>query len=333
MRAIIGFLALGAVLLAALNWIALLPGGNLREIEMRQQLDALDGRDAAAIGGSGARALDFSAMCIDGSSYLWAHEYLETSAVARVALGRPNAPRDWFVVTGPTTQSFDNGSPAGPWVGQRLSTYRTLYRLGYRGLIGGDWRSALLAIGVPSLGDEVWQPHLSLLVRAVGLTPSRPRGMPPGGGPASPASDAAKLQAEADKWIVARAALLRRVAYYDPHVRERGWRSLLGLNRAVAARGGRMYVIVPPTARAGLRVAARLMPDEVRDFRRLLARVESEGAVVSWHWDDPAFVDDPAMFSDVQHLTPAGAAIFSRRLGEELRDRGVLDVSCPRSPA
>jgi hypothetical protein len=325
MRRVIAFFAIGLVLLAALNWLARLPGGDAREREMRARLTAISGHEAVSLGASTANGFDLSPLCLDALQYHLTQDVFEMAAVVDFTLSRPKPPRLWFAILAPTIQSFDNGSPGAGWPGQREASYRALYSDGYRGLIGGDWRHALTANLMPAMGDEAWRPHMRWLLGALGYGVDRGT---PNDVVMRMTVDPRRAEALGDEFARSRAAVLRRIAYYSPGVPSRAADALLGMGEKIRRSGGQLVVIVPPMTRAAHQAAERHMPGELRGFQTLLGRLSAAGVAVRDHWRDPRFDGRYDLFHDTQHLNARGAALFSHIAAEELRGPLRIQTGC-----
>jgi hypothetical protein len=336
MRQIVAFFGIGLLLLAALNWLARLPGGDWREREMRERLAAMPGRPAVSIGSSIANGFNMAQLCPSGLEYHLTQDAFEMQAAVDFALARPRPARLWIALVAPSIQSWDNGSPGAGWPGHRMTSYRALYSQGYRGLIGGDWRRALTANLMPAIGDEAWRPHMRWLFDLVrGRRAEAPGGVPPG--LADRAGWVAQMQERLDPRIAAafaneraatRAANLRRIAYYTPDVERHASAALIDMNAAIRRSGGRLVVVVPPMTREAREATARHMPEQIGGLRSLLERLTRAGALVRDHWADPRFEGRYDLFRDNEHLNFAGGAAFSRILAADLVEPLDLEMRC-----
>jgi hypothetical protein len=180
---------------------------------------------------------------------------------------------------------------------------------------------------LPPLGYTEWTPRL---VRAAeGLTGRRLR-EPATANIAPQTLDPAQAAFEAHATLAKTRIFLGRVAYYDSGVARRAEAALLRMHRAIRARGGQMVLVVPPIPREARAEVSRIFRPDVIGFRAMADRLAADGVIVAWHWDDPAFDGRHALFRDTEHLSDAGAALFSRALGDELRGRGLLPpANCP----
>lgn len=316
------FFGLGFVLLMLLNGLSWLvdDAGDLRR--MQADLAGVQGREAVTLGGSVGTAIRYPQMCLDGADYYWnGQDLFEVAAVAGLILDGPAPPKYWIVVAAPTAQAYDNGAPASERGGRRREFHRLLFRHGRFGMIGGDWRQVLVTALTPALGYDAWGGRFhNLLHRAGPASASPPAG-------AEPKVDPATAEAEADDYASRQAAHLERMAYYDGSIARRSEAALTGLNRRIRARGGTMILVVPPMTEAVRTSTGKRLGLEVRGFEAMIGRLAAQGVVVSDHWRDPAFGRRYDLFADNQHLNGAGARAFSRRLGAELRDRGVLPAA------
>jgi hypothetical protein len=326
MRSALKFFALGLLLLVLLNWLSQLPPEARAEVEeIEARLAQIPGHRAVLLGGSSAVAVDFPSLCLDGIPFQHdVQDLFEVAALGGLILERPNPPRYWFVEALPTAQLVDNGSRAAETIRPRRNLYRAMFALGDYRLIAGDWRQAFIAFAAPSLGSGAWSAHFERGARLLGLSVSA---APGAGAPALPHS-AAEFAANAPAEALERKQVLRRMDYYDPDIGARAERALQDLNARIRARGGVMILVVPPMPQAASRATLAALPREVAQFAAMLRRLAARGAFIADDWTGP-LAARPELFRDAMHLNPAGAAIFSRRLGANLRARNIL----PPAPA
>lgn len=335
MRQIIAFLAIGLVLFLGLNRLSeVFPERQGDLTRMHAALSRVPGRQAVTLGGSIGADVDYAAMCLDGADFYWdSQDLFEVAAFADLMLDRPAPPRYWLVMAAPTAEGIDNGSKASGRAGHRRLMHRFLAQAGKPGLINGDWREAFLATAVPALRDDVWRPHLLALAHLAGVGP----GPAPASAGARPRAllrlDPAVSAATAPADVQRRAERLARIAYYDPHVPEQSTEALLRMNARIRARGGTMILVVPPMPTTVREATIKGLGPTVRDFNHRLERLARAGVVIVDHWADPAFAGRYELFQDNEHLNHDGAALFSRRLAEDLRARGVLPAAACPTPA
>lgn len=328
------FFGLGFVLLMALNGVSWLVDDTGEHRMMQKALTRVQGRDAVTLGGSVGGGIRYSHMCVDGADYYWnSQDLFEVEAIADLILDGPAPPRYWIVVAAPTAQSYDNGAAASERGGRRREFHRLLFRHGRFGMIGGDWRQVLVTALTPALGYDAWGGRFRVLLHRMGLAGAPPP--PPGlaerdGLKLDPGVAVTEAAASADL----QAAHLERMAYYDGSIPRRSEQALLRMNRRIRASGGTLILVVPPMTAAARASTERRLGPQVRAFEELLKRLAAEGVIVSDHWGDSEFGERYDLFADNQHLNGPGAAAFSRRLGAELRGRGVLPaLDCPTGPA
>jgi hypothetical protein len=330
MRPIIVFFVLGFALLFGLSSIGRALDDQSEFADMKAGLARVEGHEAVSLGGSVARAIDFSALCLDGTEYYWnSQDTFEVAGVVDLMLSRPSPPRLWFLVLAPTAQAYNNGAAASRSVQHRRNVHQLMLDSGHLNPIDGDWRQAVVTAVTPALGYEAWGQRLRVALYRLGLAREPVRPVPWNVRPDT-GLDPEQAAVDAVTSAMDQADYLDSIAYRDGDVAERSSRALHRINRRIRARGGTLFIIVPPmTEPIRTQTSARVGP-EVDTFDRLLDSLAGEGVVVSRHWDDPDWAGRFDLFFDITHLNRAGAARFSRQLAAELRDAGALPAAeCP----
>ncbi|MDI1281811.1 hypothetical protein [Brevundimonas sp.] len=334
MRHIIVFFALGFALLLGLSSLGRLLDDRPELADMRAGLARVEGRQAVSLGGSVARAVDFSALCLDGTEYFWnSQDTFEVAGMVDLMLARPSPPRLWFLVLAPTAQAYNNGAAASRSVEHRRNVHQLMLESGRLNPIDGDWRQAVVTAVTPALGFEAWSERIRVALYRLGLGKAPVRPVPWTLGPDT-GLDPAQAAVDAVTSAESQADYLHSIAYRDAEVAARAGRALHRMNQRIRSRGGTLFIIVPPMTEPIRSQTNRRLGPEVAAFDRLLDGLAGEGVVVSRHWDDPDWADRFDLFYDNTHLNRAGAARFSRQLAAELRATGAIPVTeCPAEPA
>ena len=308
--------------LAALNLAGRVPiSGPTEPQKMQAKFDRIAGKEAVSLGGSTGNAIDFDAMCIDGAPfYNNGQDLFESEALIDLILSRPDPPRLFFLSTSPASQLYDNAIPGLANVYRRRYTYTFLQGEGEWGLIGDDWRQAMLAPIMPAVGQHLVEPWHIALLDALGRIP------PPD--PAVVHDTLSVPPEEADvlaKGVLAEwEAAAQAVTDADPTTPARTHQTLLRIADKVAAHGGQLVLVESPFIDEFNRPLQQADWFETDEFNALLRDLETRGAIVIDDWQNRATRYDAALFRDSAHLNAKGARIYSRRLEKILRSRGIV---------
>ena len=211
-----------------------------------------------------------------------------------------------MATAGPNCRPRRSGSCCTP---RRRETYRLLRHYGDFSLIGGDWRDALTSL-VP-VGEEDWLPVLARAGLANGAPFDRRTGDQRWREQVMPRRF---TQEEAGALIEGRMAEIAALEYRDPQIARRARETMTRLARRLAARKGKLVIVVMP-ARDELRQAmARSAPSWKEGFDGLLAAARTSGATII---DAGRLADgrlQPADFADPVHLNRQGAETLAEIL-------------------
>lgn len=325
MRNLVFFALAAATLLVVLKVVGDVTAP-AHDLEQRHaQFETISGRDAVSLGSSVGHAIRFDPMCIDGQEYTASgQDFFEIAAFADAMLALPQPPKLWFIGIAPPGQLQDNGSRAEyktDW--RRRQAYRLLWAQQNPSLIDNDWRGVVTTFISPPLGWNEWQPRIR---RAMDIMQKRE---PHKITQFQPWTDTGTITAEEDRrsalaWADNQSGRINAVRYYDADLAERSQAALTQTNSNIRAQGGTMIIVVPPMTEALSRQAMRVFEQDIGEFRQMLRQLESEGAIVLWHWDNPEYHRNLGLFRDNRHLNMAGTTMFSEQIGRELVEMGVV---------
>lgn len=316
------FIAFGACVLGVFNIVARMPiNGPKPAQSMAIAYRNVPGRDAVSLGGSSARALDFEAMCIDGSRFFHSsQDAFEIEALVQLILSNERAPKYFFLVIAPETLHHDNASVAFSTSSRRRYTYQFLHSIGQWGLIDDDWRYAALSEAVPDYGDQFrFDLQEGLKIAFTGQTPRNFQAE----------DDKQAVTAEENTRMARQSAtewkeLARKQAYFAPETLENAASAITRSVKRVQD-ADKQVIIVPPPYMLQLQLLMRsdVSAAAIR-YERLMRETEALGAVVLDLRDLAATHLGPEYFRDAAHLNSIGSWLFSKKAGQELRHRGVI---------
>lgn len=314
---IAGYLAAIAVLgglFTGLNWMSLhlFP----EDAAFLGQIDTtwrgMPKAEAITIGGSTAASIDFAELGQRGlASYWGGTDSFETEALLALMLPRAQALRTVFLPVDPVMLAADNAHRAA---GRRRAYYRALAKYGQQGLIGGDWRNALIAWYLPLVRADRWQPPLRHVIG--------PAAVPAPSSFVSTATDSRTAEAWMTSDIAKRSLLmtkkLRDGLYRHPDIPLRVAGAMGQIQDQLSTRGIQLVLFEPPVTAAYLREVADFTAQFQEDFDALMENARRRGAIVVSYRAHPLFVQRYDLFKDANHLNPDGARLFSRLLRADI---------------
>ncbi len=317
------FAALGVILLSLLNLANQWPSAVRQEqMAARAALAKTTGRQAVVIGGSTGVSIDFAAMELDGAPFFFsASDLFEAAAIGELIFDRPKPPCYLFLMIAPTATSVNNGSPGSAFAPRRRLAYQILWSAGRWRLIDGDWRQPLVELFAPSLGLTAWRPHIAAALSAVGvaLAPD-----PDLAALSLTRLDRSKAPSLAVEQALDRAALIRKIGYYDPQVVDRATSALETLNAHVRARGGILIITSPPLTGSARDATNRYAHRQILELAAIESKLRQQGAIIADYGALQMTGQRLDLFYDNIHLNQWGASAFSRLLAGDLRAQGVF---------
>lgn len=319
LRSLLLFLAIGAGLIAGLNWFGLKFEGTTLVRSERADLMQISGSEIYAIGPSSARALIPEAMCIEGYTLKQAGlDLFESAAIVRHGLDMTDPPDIWMLGMVPMAQAKDNGSSAASLNERRVRTYRHLRAGGDWRLVDNDWRGAFRSFAFPTLGWNAWEARLDRfsqvagLGRIIHLEARNPEEFTP------------EVSARAAQTLMnSLSSQMGRMDYWDPDIAQRAEENLLMLDRQVRDQGAVLVLVVLPVPEVFHAVGEEHLPQKMRDFHGMLSRLEDQGVAVLRRGLTQAWRSDLSLFRDNLHLTEHSSQTFSRQLRSDLIERGI----------
>lgn len=326
-RAALGFAALLALLLAALNLIAHWAEGPERVGDLRASLLRARGAAVVVSGPSTAKHITPEALCGGANIALHGLDIFEADALAHNVLDHTDRPQVWIIGIIPGTFATDNGSPATTRRIRRGLTYRTLHSGGDWPLIGGDWKTALRTTLAPALGFREWRFRATQIWRTL---QGRSRRRPDRRYITKTIADEGADLRLARKWAAERSAEGTATDYRLGDVTGRSLADFERYAARVQSNGGKVVLVYMPISPEMRAVYAAELPRSLAAKRKATARVEAAGVLVI---DDTAhfkFADDLASFRDSVHLNYQTGFAYSRDLARRLAERGIIgEPRCP----